>query len=122
MERKEINEIQEKIVNLVNVVFDVENLINNNKMLVRIKKDTIIIKKNTHHKFKNYIIFNNNLNIINYYNNKSFIIQNDIQITHINGDLEYWVNTRSTYLQYLEFIKLSIQLHLPNFKKIIIKF
>ena len=47
MERKEINEIQGKIVNLVNVVFDVENLINNNKMLVRIKKDTIIIKKNT---------------------------------------------------------------------------
>lgn len=116
-----LNDIYTSMSKMSNIIFDINNLINNNKMKVYIKGDNIYITKNTHHKFKTYITFKpQNIDVCTI-DNHHHIIQNDLEIENTYKTETFWITTRTTYLQFLEFIQIGSS-YLPNFKKIIIKF
>lgn len=115
------NDIYTTMSKMPNIIFDINTLINNNKMKVYIKGNNIYITKNTHHKFKTYITFKpQNIDVCTI-DNHHHIIQNDLEIENTYKTETFWITTRTTYLQFLEFIQIGSS-YLPNFNKIIIKF
>lgn len=108
-----------KMIQLPNIILDINNLINNNKMKVKVDNNTIIFQKITHHKLNKKIIYTPNP--ITKIDPHNIIIPTDLSIYYEDKFDMYNITHKTTYLQYLEINKLGTK-YLPNFNKIIIKF